>query len=509
MPKIKVIPLLEVIFKNKRGTSELWKAVNELLQKKEQEISVFSTYIKHKINSYDKENSLLALDLLDFCMDNGDVLLWSHIGSKEFLSSLVTNLKTRDDTEIQSKILFLIEKWGNKFSNCKNELSNFQNVYMLLKSKNVSFPINMQSNYNKYVKYNNVNNNNNNFNNFNNNIKNNNNNNNSNQDNNINRNDKKETDPENYLRDINLDLNTSSYEKKYKKLVNKLYDWTHAIHEANVLINQNYNGKNNNKIADLVKDLSRGNKQLIETIESGKLKDETLMKISLCVTSDIDMTIQRWSKNKNGIFPNPFISSFFQNDSNMNENNYNNNYKYDFNYKNNNQNNDSELMNFYNVNNSTKYINKSNFGNNNNNNNPNSFNLLIDFNCDSAPTPVQNNQNMFNNNKSMNFNQNNNFNNFMDFVNKTEQNQMQNQNYNNFKDNILCKSNNNFNNNFGNNFNSINVSQSYHLRNKMNFNNMNNNNAKYNEYNNMENNNDNITSRQSLMYPSFDELNDE
>ena len=36
-----------------------------------------------------------------------------------------------------------------------------------------------------------------------------------------------------------------------------------------------------------------------------------------------------------------------------------------------------------------------------------------------------------------------------------------------------------------------------------------NNNAKYNEYNNMENNNDNITSRQSLMYPSFDELNDE
>jgi len=502
MPKIKVIPLLEVIFKNKRGTSELWKAVSELLQKKEQEISVFSTYIKHKINSYDKENSLLALDLLDFCMDSGDVLLWSYIGSKEFLSSLVTNLKTRDDTEIQSKILFLIEKWGNKFSNCSSELGNFQNVYMLLKRKNVSFPNNMQSNYNKYVKYNNTNNNFNN-NNFNNNYINNN--------NNINKVNKKETDPENYLRDINLDLNTSSYEKKYKKLVNKLYDWTHAIHEVNVLINKNYNGINNNKIADLVKDLSRGNKQLLETIESGKLKDETLMKISLCVTSDIDMTIKRWSKNKNGIFPNPFISSFFQNDSNMNENDYqdnNNNFNYN---NNNNQNNDVDLMNFYNVNNSTKYINKNNFGKNNNNNNNNkgnSFNLLIDFNCDSAPAPLQNNQNSFNNNKSLNLSDKN-FNNFMDFVNKTEQNQ----NYNN----ILFKSNNNFNNNFNNNYNNnfnnnlntINVSQSYNLMNKMNFNNMNNNNAKYNEYNNMENNNDNITSRQSLMYPSFDELNDD
>ena len=352
MPKIKVIPLLEVIFKNKRGTSELWKAVSELLQKKEQEISVFSTYIKHKINSYDKENSLLALDLLDFCMDSGDVLLWSHIGSKEFLSSLVTNLKTRDDTDIQSKILFLIEKWGNKFSNCASELANFQNVYMLLKRKNVSFPINMQSSYNKYVKYNTINNN---FNNFNNNNNNNYINNNSNNNNNINKINQKETDPENYLRDINLDLNTSSYEKKYKKLVNKLYDWTHAIHEVNVLINKNYKGINNDKIADLVKDLSRGNKQLLETIESGKLKDETLMKISLCVTSDIDMTIQRWSKNKNGIFPNPFISSFFQNDSNINENDYqnNNNYNYNdnFNCKNNNQKNDDDLMNFYNVNN--------------------------------------------------------------------------------------------------------------------------------------------------------------
>jgi len=81
---------------------------------------------------------------------------------------------------------------------------------------------------------------------------------------------KVETDPEDYLKDINANLNTSSYEKKYKRLVNKLYDWTHEINETNVLINENKGGINNIKIVGLCKDLSHGNKQLIETIQNGK-----------------------------------------------------------------------------------------------------------------------------------------------------------------------------------------------------------------------------------------------
>ena len=109
---------------------------------------------------------------------------------------------------------------------------------------------------------------------------------------------KVETNPEDYLKDLNLDLKTSSYEKKYKRLVNKLYDWTHAIHETNILINQNKGGVNNIKIIGLCKDLEHGNKQLVETIQSGKLKDKTLMDISLCVTDDINMTLGRWSNYK-------------------------------------------------------------------------------------------------------------------------------------------------------------------------------------------------------------------
>ena len=281
MPRIKTIPLLETIFKNKGGSSDIWKTVSELLHNKEEEISVFCPYIKNKINSYDKETSLLALNLIDFCVDDGKMPLWSALNSKEFLSSLINNLKTREEQEIQDKILYLIQKWGKKFASYAPDLSNFKTVYISLKNNNITFPDNMDIEYNKYVKPNNrtsnirkidsnkiTYNNNNNYNNQ----------------------KKVETRPEDYLKDINVNLNTSSYEKKYKRLVNKLYDWTHAIQETNVLINENEGGKNNMNIDGLCKDLSHGNKQLVETINSGKLKDDTLMKISLCVTDDINMT---------------------------------------------------------------------------------------------------------------------------------------------------------------------------------------------------------------------------
>ena len=534
MPKIKIITFLETIFKNKGTGSELWKAVNDLLKSREQEITVFCTYIKHKINGYNKESSLLAMDLVDFCVDNGQMPLWSHLASKDFLGSLTTNLKTRNDTEIQSKLLFLIEKWANKFSNIP-ELSNFQSIYLILKDKNVQFPCNMQSEYKKYVKYYNHS-----FNNNDNNSNNNNNNNISYKDNyNYNNNcnkcnnntnfNKKETDPETYLRDINLDLNTSSYEKKYKRLVNKLYDWTHDIHEINVLINKNMNGINNNKISGLIKDLSKGNKQLIETIESGKLKDETLMNISLKVASDINMTIERWSNHKKGIQPNPFISSFFQDENgnnniqqynnNINNNNdcfnifnsfdnINSNYKKTFDNK---KSTNYDINNFYNVNNTN--INNNNNNNNNcfnvgNNNGSSSFNLLIDFDC----APPLNNQNINFNNNNANLNLNDNNNNMNDLFNFISQNEKQNQFFDNninFNKNNDCNPNNNYNNiNINNiNFNNFNSMNNYmNINNKINFNN-NSGIKNFNEKNDSGNinNNDNF-GRQSLMYPSFEEL---
>ena len=489
MPKIKVIPLLETFFKNKGKILELWKTINELLNTRENEIPVFCTYIKHKINSYDKQNSLLSLDFIDFCVDYGNMNLWSQLNSKDFLSSLITNLKTREDTEIQSKILFLIEKWAKKFEKYYPDLSNFQNIYILLKKNNVEFPINIQSDYNKYIKFihiekDNINNNNYYNKNYNENNK-------------IN---KKETDPETYLRDINLDLNTSSYDKKYKRLVNKLYDWTHDIHEINVLINKNNGGINNNKISGLIKELTSGNKQLIETIQSGKLKDETLMNISLNVTSDIEMTLKRWSNHKKGIYPNPFISSFYQNENNSQNNDNYSNYEsssYNNYYENKyNKNKNIDLKDFYNINNNTTVFNKNinnsiNYNKTFENNNQNSFNLLVDFDC----APVTNNDNF--NNSNLDLNNKNNINKFLDFVSETEKkNNVYNGTNNSiaFKENNFNDLNNNFKDkNFKNNMMNINIDDLF------------NNSANNSEKKDFENNND-IT-RQSIMYPSFEELN--
>ena len=562
MPKIKTIPLLEVIFKNNGGTSDIWKAVSELLYNKEDEISVFCPYIKNKINSYDKDTSILALTLLDFCVDDGKMPLWSALNTKNFFGSIINNLKTREETEVQNMILYLIQKWGKKFSKYK-ELSNFTDVYNLMKKNNISFPTQTNHNYSKYVKLpknyklNKETSLSNNFNDISN----------KKTDNNSNQ-IIVETDPEDYLKDINVNLNTSNYDKIYKRLVNKLYDWTHSIHETNVLINQNNDGKNNKNIESLCKDLEKGNRQLIDTIQSGKLKDKVLMEISLNVTDDINMTLERWKKIINGKPPGPFVSSFFQNDEWRNKiiNNKKNN-------NNDNNNNFNNLNNFYNVNNSTIKINfndninnsnifninnlgnnknNNNFGieqelksypklyekvknnnnyknnnslqnnnypdfekninfinnlqnNNNNNNNVNnnnisnnqsSFNLLIDF----ETVPIQNTSNNINTNLNLNLNDKNNLDKFVDFIAMTEkQNEINNKKNNNFTNISKNINNNAFNNKILQN-NIIN-NNSYNYENK-NYDNQ----DIERKFSNDNNNNNNSKINKSVVYPSFEEL---
>ena len=445
MPKIKTIPLLEIIFKNNGGTSDIWKAISELLHNKEDEIAVFCPYIKNKINSYNKETSILALTLLDFCVDDGKMPLWSALNTKNFLGSMVNSLKTREETDIQNMILYLIQKWGNKFSG-NDELSNFSIVYNKLRNNNITFPTETNYSYTKYVKLNKpLLTNQYSFSN-------------KSKDNYNTRKNKSinqiqvETDPDNYLKDINVNLNTSSYDKIYRRLVNKLYDWTHAIHEVNVLINQNTNGNNNSKIEGLLKDLTKGNKQLIETIQSGKLKDRILMEISLNVTDDINMTLGRWNNYKNRRDPGPFVSSFFQNDewrNKMLKNDNNNNSNY------------NNINNFYNIMNSTfnnNINNSSNFNNNiNNNNNYNKINnnAMNQFNNNNfMDNPELKNypklyeklrNSNINNNNYQNNNNNNNYPNFETYNNINKQNN----NNNNFNDN----NNNNINNNNQGSFN--------------------------------------------------------
>ena len=107
--------------------------------------------MKNKIRDLNRDTQLLALDFLDFSIDDGKIPLWTQVGSKEFLNSLVNIYKTRNDEEVKNKVLYLIQKWNNKFKKYNTIIPNFNLTYDNLKENEVEFPENMESTYEKYL----------------------------------------------------------------------------------------------------------------------------------------------------------------------------------------------------------------------------------------------------------------------------------------------------------------------------------------------------------------------
>lgn len=87
-----------------------------------------------------QNTQLLALDILDYFMDYGKISLHTQVGTKDFLTRLVNLLKTRDAPSVQVKILFLIEKWGQKFETQKDIIPNFDVYYTTLQKNGIQFP---------------------------------------------------------------------------------------------------------------------------------------------------------------------------------------------------------------------------------------------------------------------------------------------------------------------------------------------------------------------------------
>ena len=514
----KITSILDSIFKTNGGTTRQWRSANEILLTHTEEAKKYVAYMKNKIRDLNRNTQLLALDFLDYSIDDGKIPLWTQVGSKEFLSSLVNIYKTRNDTEVQTKILYLIQKWANKFQKYNTIIPNFNSTYENLKNNDIEFPEDAESTYEKYLQGGNSGNNN-----SENNFSNNNFNNNNNNTNNKKNNEENNSENKNYVKRINVDLRTSSYERKYKRLVNKLDDWTQQIQDANIFMdNANEEGFDDD-LRGIMSDLETGKNQLVDTIESGKLKDEKLMQISLNVKDDIDMTIKRWNDVKNGRKPPQFKSSFFndneykntRNDNSANNmNNQNNKAGFDLlgfddfgenNMNNNNGGNNNlgnDLFDIFsgssnnNSNNNKNNINNqnmdffSNMGNNNNNNQNNMNNNFFGNNNNSG----QNNQNninndFFNNNNQQNNNMNNNF--FGNDNNYNQNNQNQNKGNNDLFSQIFNNNTNNNNaniNNLQNNLNTV-----YNETNQFGIdftkNNMNNINDKKNNQINSNNNN--------------------
>ena len=457
-----LITILDSIFKTNGGTTRQWRNANEILLTHTEEVKKYCAYMKNKIRDLNKNIQLLALDFLDYSIDDGKIPLWTQVGSKEFLTSLVNIYKTRNDQEVQIKILYLIKKWANKFQKYNTIIPNFTSTYENLKNNDVEFPDDIESTYEKYLGNDNEGNNksnNNKYNNINNLVS---------------------SENKNYVKKINLDLRTTSYERKYKRLVNKLDDWTQQIQDANVLMDMANENGFDDELRGICNDLETGKTQLIDTIESGKLKDEKLMQISLGVQDDIEMTLKRWNDVKNGKKPQSFKSSFL-NEKNNNDNGFNKN---NDNMGNNKQNKGGfDLLGF----DDDFGGNNNNSGNNNSNNNNMLGNDLFDvFSGNNNNNNNMGNTNNFNNNnQNMGNNNNNNQNNNLNFFGNNNGQNNQNLNNINFFDN-----NNNLNNNQQNNQNNNN---NFFGNNNINQNNQNNgnNNDLYSQIFNMNENKNN------------------
>ena len=457
-----LITILDSIFKANGGTTRQWRNANEILLTHTEEVKKYCAYMKNKIRDLNKNIQLLALDFLDYSIDDGKIPLWTQVGSKEFLTSLVNIYKTRNDQEVQIKILYLIKKWANKFQKYNTIIPNFTLTYENLKNNDVEFPDDIESTYEKYLGNDNEGNNksnNNKYNNVNNLVS---------------------SENKNYVKKINLDLRTTSYERKYKRLVNKLDDWTQQIQDANVLMDMANENGFDDELRGICNDLETGKTQLIDTIESGKLKDEKLMQISLGVQDDIEMTLKRWNDVKNGKKPQSFKSSFL-NEKNNNDNGFNKN---NDNMGNNKQNKGGfDLLGF----DDDFGGNNNNSGNNNSNNNNMLGNDLFDvFSGNNNNNNNMGNTNNFNNNnQNMGNNNNNNQNNNLNFFGNNNGQNNQNLNNINFFDN-----NNNLNNNQQNNQNNNN---NFFGNNNINQNNQNNgnNNDLYSQIFNMNENKNN------------------
>ena len=457
-----ITSILDSIFKTNGGTTRQWRNANEILLTHTEEAKKYVSYMKNKIRDLNKNIQLLALDFLDYSIDDGKIPLWTQVGSKEFLTSLVNIYKTRNDQEVQIKILYLIKKWANKFQKYNTIIPNFTSTYENLKNNDVEFPDDIESTYEKYLGNDNEGNNksnNNKYNNINNLVS---------------------SENKNYVKKINLDLRTTSYERKYKRLVNKLDDWTQQIQDANVLMDMANENGFDDELRGICNDLETGKTQLIDTIESGKLKDEKLMQISLGVQDDIEMTLTRWNDVKNGKKPQSFKSSFL-NEKNNNDNGFNKN---NDNMGNNKQNKGGfDLLGF----DDDFGGNNNNIGNNNSNNNNMLGNDLFDVfsGNNNSNNNMGNTNNFNNNNQNMGNNNNNNQNNNLNFFGNNNGQNNQNLNNINFFDN-----NNNLNNNQQNNQNNNN---NFFGNNNINQNNQNNgnNNDLYSQIFNMNENKNN------------------
>ncbi len=354
-----------------------------------------------------QEVQLLALDVLDYLMDQGKIPVWTQIAAKNFLVQLINIVKTRDAPEVQAMILYLIKKWGLKFESYKEILPNFSEFYKALKNSNVTFPDEIQGGYHKYIgeelpEQNNY------------------------------VDDFKDSNQELSAETNSYDLNANNYDKKYHKLIGKLSVWVENIILANEIIDNTEVGSQvDDGLTPVVDNLRSAENELVIYIQE-KVKNEKLLGIMLSINDDINKTITRYDTIRARKKPEKFVSNGIRQrmevlpvSSKDNKNNQNN------------QNNQKPKSNFTNSSNNSNNTTDDIFGisvpqaNNNKNKQTSSTNDLFDI-FNTSPVAMNNQGAYSNTNSNTNTNTNTtntNTNNNIDIFNFVPQNQ--NNNFNN------------------------------------------------------------------------------
>ena len=123
---------------NKESWSDLLCNIISSNPKTIQEIVFF---LKQKLNN--KENVDLTLDIIDFLLNYGSQEIIEELAQKDFLNTILSLLKNKSKSgvNIQKKIIFLTQKWHQKFEKDENpKIKGFSDNYNILKKGGIIFP---------------------------------------------------------------------------------------------------------------------------------------------------------------------------------------------------------------------------------------------------------------------------------------------------------------------------------------------------------------------------------
>ena len=395
---------------DKDSWSELLCNITSYSQNSLQEtVSILS---KNLIN---KENINITLDIIDFLINYGIPEIIELIAKREFLANILFLLKnkSKSSVEIQKKIIFLTQKWHQKFENSENEnLKGFSNNYNSLKKGGIIFPPPSYSvkTYNNYIS---------------------------------------DDEAKNYQMKANAIKKIANEAEQIKQSMNYANPFSNFEENENIENNNNIeppiNNIDNNNIESPINDIENNNNNIesqINNIENNNNNIEPIFNINNIDNNENDKFAQKKEKKDDLDDRNPYmqygdsggIYNYKLNDENSktftnqgtddkNYNNFNNNKKINnynnnmnqqneqsskypsfpsqmINNMNNNYNNNNQKNNPYFVRNKTmntpsnNYYNNINNNNNNFNRNNNNFNNTYNNNF---------NKNQFNNNKTNNY----------------------------------------------------------------------------------------------------------